>query len=471
MKASSGPVRGSSHSFLGKAGAFLGDTATKLIGKITGLGDYKIESNSLVGGMVPSFGGEMSTTFSRREFLADVKSSVDFAVTAYPINPGLGTVFPWGSRVAANFEQYRLRGMLFEFKTTCGSAIASTNNALGVVIMSTQYDPLEPPFQDKREMEAYVYTSSSVPSQSQVHAVECKPSLTAINAQYLRSNAIPQDADLRMYDHGTFYIATAGMQAADITIGELWVTYHVELIKPRLLSPLQSLDQASSWTMASSHAVMAASTPTLYQYTDPNFVNVTVDTPFARVTFAPHIVGLFKVTTYTYSSSSLAADNITHQGWRTTGGTGDFYLGFTFPGSIRWWTQSEMEGMYGGNWGAFMTAPKDSSSLFDANRTITYAAGAPTSLVVETTQLVVVDNKAGGTCSVRTPTLSTALNCHTLVVVNRVGPAGLESKSGARRPLITGSMFKDRKESEDGVVVCAPSPTPPGTPAPKGWFR
>jgi len=54
---------------------------------------------------------------------------------------------------------------------------------------------------------------------------------------YLRSGAVPSGADQRFYDLGNFQIMTQGMQAA-ATIGELWVTYHVKFLKPKLPTPL-----------------------------------------------------------------------------------------------------------------------------------------------------------------------------------------------------------------------------------------
>lgn len=462
-------VARSSASFGSRVGAFLGDAAEKLIYKVVGLGDYKIESNTLLSGSLPSFGGEMVTTFSRREFLGDVKSSVGFATTAYPINPGMARTFPWGSRLAPNFEQYRLRGLLFEFKTTCGSAISSTNNALGVVVMSTQYDPLEAPFTSKQEQEAYVFTSSSVPSQSQLHAVECKPSLSAIDALYVRSADPPEDADLRFYDHGTFYISTSGMQAADVTIGELWVTYHVELLKPRLPGQL-STAQAMSWTMQSLNNNIAATTPTLYEYT-ALFATASTSGNRARVTFNPHVVGLYRVLTRTFATAATITDNLQHPGWGPAGNP-QSYLGTSGSGSISYMSAADMNLVFSANWSAAMSvAPEDSSSTFMATR---YAQSGvvPCDLYVVTEQWVRVDNSGGGTGWVETPTLFTVLTSHvySLLSVERVGPSGLplghNSPSSALRPPPRGSgtLPPIFNRNEDGWLVldkreskCAPA--------------
>jgi hypothetical protein len=50
---------------------------------------------------------------------------------------------------------------------------------------------------------------------------------------YIRNGDVMSSADKRFSDLGMFQFATVGMQAASV-IGELWVSYHVELIRPKL---------------------------------------------------------------------------------------------------------------------------------------------------------------------------------------------------------------------------------------------
>ncbi len=155
------------------------------------------------------------------------------------INPGDDATFPWLSGVASNFQQYRFKGLLFEFVSTSADALNSTNTALGTVVMATQYNVNRPAFVSKQEMEAYEFSCSTRPSASLIHPIECDPDETPMTHLYVRSGAVPSGEDARMYDLGKFQIATVGMQAA-ATIGELWVTYDIELLKPRL-SPYGSI--------------------------------------------------------------------------------------------------------------------------------------------------------------------------------------------------------------------------------------
>jgi len=220
---------------MGPVGSSLATSGANWLSDVLGMGDYKIESNSLVGAQgVPKFQtSKHSTRITHREYLGDIQGSIGFALQSFAVNPGQETTFPWLSNLAYAYQQYKLHGMLFEYVSTCGDAIASNNNSLGTVIMATQYNAGLPNFLNKAEMDQYEYTCSSKPSSSLIHPVECDPALNPLQHLYVRSGTVPVGSDIRLFDLGTFQIATSGMQAA-VTIGELWVTYDVEFFKPRI---------------------------------------------------------------------------------------------------------------------------------------------------------------------------------------------------------------------------------------------
>jgi hypothetical protein len=231
---------------LEKVGAGLGVLLNKgLSTLITGFGDYKVNENTLMlGGLDPpsvinsiSSGGVI---VRHREYLQDIAATIVFTLQAFPLNPGIISTFPWLSNVAQHFEQYRMRGVLFEFKTLSSDTVLSsaTSSALGSVIMATQYNALLPPFPDKFTMENYQFANSSKPSNSFLHPVECMRGQSSISELYVRDGAPPAGSDLRLFDLGTFYIATVGMQAASGVAGELWVTYEIELYKPKIPNPI-----------------------------------------------------------------------------------------------------------------------------------------------------------------------------------------------------------------------------------------
>lgn len=224
-----------------------------LIPRVSGRGGYKVSGSKVSAGTgVPAFGNLRATSdggvvVTHREYICDITSGPNgtpstFDVKGYTINPGNSGTFPWLSALADSFEQYKLRGMLFQFRSASGASVASSNTSLGNIVMATQYNAAAPAFTNKQQMENYAHGQSGVPSEDIVHEIECQKSQTTATTLYIRGIQVPAGQDPRLYDWGTFYIATQGMQANNVNLGELWCTYVVELIKPRL--PDQGTDPA-----------------------------------------------------------------------------------------------------------------------------------------------------------------------------------------------------------------------------------
>lgn len=196
---------------------------------------------------------------ARREFLGNVTASVtgsnsntagvnmpiqsQFSVQSYNINAGLRTTFPWLSQVAKNFTLYEMHGIVFEYKPTCGEFGNMNTNALGKVVMCTQYDPDAPVFTSSVQMENYDYATACKPSEHMLHGVETKHSQRATNMLYVRTG--PTSKDEILTDIGDFQIATEGIAmnippnggvstTYQIPIGELWVAYKVKLSRANI---------------------------------------------------------------------------------------------------------------------------------------------------------------------------------------------------------------------------------------------
>lgn len=203
---------------------------------ITGGGVYKVSKNSItMGTQVPNFrNGKHSIIISNREFLTDVLSvGAAFDISdAYPINPGMAQTFPWLHTIANCFEEYILHGVVFYYKSTCGNSVGSTTTSLGTIMMATNYNVSAPAFATKVEMENHEFGMSKKPSLDMIHPIECASKEDVLRAQYIRSEAVASGLDPRFYDHGNFYFATQGQQAAS-TCGELWISYDIELLKPK----------------------------------------------------------------------------------------------------------------------------------------------------------------------------------------------------------------------------------------------
>lgn len=233
----------------GKIGMALGGRAghgiQTLAGKLMGFGDYSVAENTIyMGGMQPPEivnsvnNGEVIVR--HREYLGDLKSSIDFNLQSYYLNPGLSATFPWLCTMSSSFEEYRWRGMVFEFISTSSDAVLSTsaNSSLGTVNLATQYNSVEPLFKNKKEMLNHEFANSCKPSENILHPIECKMSRTPVTQLYVREGPVPPNADERLYDLGVFQIATEGQQVDGGTLGELWCTYEVGLFKARLATEL-----------------------------------------------------------------------------------------------------------------------------------------------------------------------------------------------------------------------------------------
>lgn len=305
MKAGLGGLGG----LLGPTGAMFGSSLGDWGANVLGMGDYEVKSNTLLeGNGVPKMHAtKRGVSITHREFLGDISGSTGFVTRNYTINPGSQNTFPWLSQIAAQFQSYRLKGMLFEFNSTSADALNSVNTALGTVIMSSQYNVALPPFVNKAEMEQYEYTVSGRPSRNLTHCVECDPELQVMPHLFTRNGSLPAGADYQFYDWANFQIATTGMQSV-ATIGELWVSYEVEFLKPRIAS-------GGAWpgdfTRINNGPYTAAADPlSSIQVAPVGNLGVTIAagaTGFQRILFPPSIsAGRFFVQVYWVGSGLTA---------------------------------------------------------------------------------------------------------------------------------------------------------------------
>jgi len=226
----------------GLAGLLIGRGAGAFLSKITGVGDYHVNGNSLIHpdsmDQIPSFGNVQGGTRVRhREYIADILSSKAFLNRSFRINPANEGLFPWLSTMAQLFEQWKPMGIVFEYKSLYSDAVvaSATTASLGAVVLATEYNALAARFVNKQQMENTQFVVSNKPSMCILHPVECERSQTPTDPLYVRlptGLAIPGDS--RLYDLGTFQLATQGMQTDGEVIGELWISYDIVFYKPVL---------------------------------------------------------------------------------------------------------------------------------------------------------------------------------------------------------------------------------------------
>jgi len=207
------------------------------IGNILGSGDYQMmggspKYNVLTSDVqVPQFStGRQTNIVCHREYLTDIIGTSGFNVTKYAVNPGVSSTFPWLSTLAQNYQEYRIHGIIFEFRSLITDFV--TGGAPGVIVMATNYNADAPLFSSKQEMENSEYAVATKPTLSLIHGLECASGQTVLPEKYIRTGDVPSGQDLRMYDLGNVQVATQGNPTQ--LLGELWISYCVEFFKPRL---------------------------------------------------------------------------------------------------------------------------------------------------------------------------------------------------------------------------------------------
>jgi hypothetical protein len=221
-------------------GAAVGNSLGASLSKWLGAGDYTVGQNSIVGrtlkgtDSIPDMHRNgQSVVVQHKEYLGEVRSNTAFTIQqSYPLNPGMATTFPWLYKIANRFQEYRFKGIVFHYVPSSGSAIASTNNALGTVMLQTSYRSNDTAPASKVEMLNEYWSSESTPNEAFCHPIECDPDENPFNIQYVRGSAVPSGDNQLIYDLGQTHLAVSGQQASNVVLGDLWITYEVELKKP-----------------------------------------------------------------------------------------------------------------------------------------------------------------------------------------------------------------------------------------------
>jgi hypothetical protein len=235
-----------------QAGSTLGTSLGASISKWLGAGDYTLSSNSIVSRSLKSTDGipamhssNQSVVIRHKEYLGEIRGSTTFAVQhAYSLNPGVKYTFPWLAAIAEQFAEYKFKGVVFHYVPTSGSTSGTTNPAIGSVMMQTSYRATDSAPSSKVEMLNEYWATESAPSEAFCHPIECDPKENPFSVQYVRSAALPSNESALLYDLGTTYIAVSGQPASGNVVGDLWVTYEVELRKPLISSSVAGAPSA-----------------------------------------------------------------------------------------------------------------------------------------------------------------------------------------------------------------------------------
>jgi len=293
-------------------GTTVGTGLGALISKWLGQGDYTVSGNSLVkqtsSGVIPAMHSSNQTiTVRHKEFLTSVTGSQAFNVGRFfLLQPGDTNTFPWLSGLAHRFQQYRIKGMVFHYIPSSGIAVSGTNPALGTVMIQTTYRANDASPASKAEMMNEYWASEAAPSEAFCHPIECSPRENPFMTHYIRTVPVPSGETPMMYDLGKTFIATQGMPADGNVVGDLWVTYEIELSKPNITSSV-STDVISTTLYGTSDATHPLGTAALY-----NNGVIACSAVNNTLTFPIGLLGEFVVTVmYQGSATAYSAGAVT----------------------------------------------------------------------------------------------------------------------------------------------------------------
>jgi hypothetical protein len=311
LRSLGGLAGGAAGSIIGmpSGGASVGTSLGAALSKWLGSGDYSVSKNSLLNASssIPMMHKDDQKVIIRhKEFVTEILSNTTFTVNqSLELNPGLSTTFPWLSKLAGRFQEYTIRGMVFHYIPTSGEVVSGTNPAIGSVMLQTSYRANSSAPGTKMELLNEYWATESKPSESFCHPIECDPKENPFNVQYVRSVDVPSGDSQLMYDLGKTFIATSGCPATGNVLGDLWVTYEIELRKPILHDDVVPSRDASYAYITSVSDTTNIFTGTVTQDTDNSF-----DCSYSGMTITfPKGVGQYLVTVVCDPSTTFSVFN------------------------------------------------------------------------------------------------------------------------------------------------------------------
>lgn len=232
-----------------KIGGFLGNAAETLLHSIIGAGDYAevatpypVVNNTIMGVQTPMakqipmmHRNKETIRVTRREFIRNIDMTVASTFISAVLDCKDSQVFPWLSSIAPAFQEWKVLGMVFEFRSLSANALAAGTASMGSVSIAHMYDATEGTPTTKTSLLANMFSVSCKPSESMMMPIECDEEETPAQPLFVRINEqkVGLGPDLRFSTFGRLLIQTEGAPVAYTACGELWVTYDLLLLKPR----------------------------------------------------------------------------------------------------------------------------------------------------------------------------------------------------------------------------------------------
>jgi len=279
---------------LSDAFSSLGDSASSMIpggdlfaggaeqlAKAVGWGSYQISQPGAPAAAMQvgtfSQGDVESINIQSREFLGAINGSSPFQLSTLVINPGLLQTFPQLSKLAMHYEQYRFNGLIFWFHSTSGESTNSADTAIGELMMGNQPDSTAQNPINKQQLVRLGSAKQAKPSLDQLHGVECAGAPMKL---IRHGDPVESTQDAMQFDFGKFHLAVEGCNAAVTRIGELWVTYDIDLIRSRDSKGQETASYRADWANGSQTNLFSLTAPAVkYQSLPLTVLNNTVTFP------------------------------------------------------------------------------------------------------------------------------------------------------------------------------------------------
>jgi len=180
--------------------------------------------------------------------------------------------FPWFYKIAQQFEQYKIKGLTFEYVPVSADTASGTQITTGSIDFFIEYNSAAAPpcgvlstaaadvlspinngagyAQAQQLVLNNMWAQSTKPSEHCFIPFEASRKSSPTEVLYVApSTVVPGQAnvptmtpagvsqgtsDMRLYDAGTLYVIPFGQSVDQQLLGQLWVTYEIELIKPQL---------------------------------------------------------------------------------------------------------------------------------------------------------------------------------------------------------------------------------------------
>lgn len=185
--------------------------------------------------------GQYMLSINRRsEMLGQIDSKGPLKTLAFAINPANPQIFPWLSKASSGYTYYRFRDLCFEYRGFSSQALggAAALQSVGRIQMGIDDewhpDNYQPSIVEVAQLQGAVSGAPYAPSLKTFYDLSRSGDNRAFKNRYvLPKGGVPPGNDPLLYHMGIFFHQVSGCPTTGQNIGEMWVHYSVDLIRPK----------------------------------------------------------------------------------------------------------------------------------------------------------------------------------------------------------------------------------------------